>query len=136
MSAIPKHDPTVSEHPGTLLRRDVLPGLGMSITQAAADLKVTRQTLHRILAGTTAITLEMALRLEQLTGVTAETWLGLQEIYDLGHARSAHTFDVSQIPHRALPAALVEIVERHARTIWENRIIERPPLQPTPVSLR
>ena len=41
---------TSSEHPGALLRDSVLPALKLSVSQAARDLMITRQTLHRILA--------------------------------------------------------------------------------------
>src|SRR5690242_12598482 len=43
-------------HPGTVLREHVLPGLGMTVVQASRELGVCRQTLHRILAGTAAVT--------------------------------------------------------------------------------
>jgi hypothetical protein len=46
----------VPTHPGELLREDVLPALGLSVSEAARQLGVTRQTLHRILAGTHGIT--------------------------------------------------------------------------------
>ena len=48
-------------HPGEILREDVLPGLGMSVTDAASEMHVTRQALHRVLAGTAAVSPEMAL---------------------------------------------------------------------------
>ncbi len=50
-------------HPGEILREDVLPALDMSVAEAAKALKVSRQTLHRILAGTMAVSPEMAVRL-------------------------------------------------------------------------
>jgi len=49
-------------HPGAVLREDVLPALGVTVVRAAADLGVTRQTLHRILSESSAISPEMALR--------------------------------------------------------------------------
>jgi addiction module HigA family antidote len=53
----------------------------------AERIGVTRQTLHRVIAGTSAITPEMALRLEKALGSTAEAWLALQRAYDLAEAR-------------------------------------------------
>ena len=50
-------------HPGEFLREDVLPALGITVSETARQLGVSRQTLHRILAGTIAVTPEMALRL-------------------------------------------------------------------------
>ena len=73
-------------HPGELLREDVLPALGMSVRDAAIALKVTRQTLHRVLAGTTAVTPEMALRLGKFCGNGPGLWLRMQQAYDLWHA--------------------------------------------------
>lgn len=73
-------------HPGEVLREDVLPALGMSVTDAAGALNVTRQTLHRVLAGTTAVTPEMALRLGKFCGNGPGLWLRMQQAYDLWHA--------------------------------------------------
>ena len=55
-------------HPGLTLREDVLPALGLTVTQAAEQLGVARVTLSRVLNGHAAISPEMALRLE--------AWLG------------------------------------------------------------
>ncbi len=52
-------------HPGETLREDVLPALGVSVTDAAAQLGVTRPALSRMLNGRAAISPEMALRLEK-----------------------------------------------------------------------
>lgn len=51
-------------HPGELLREDVLPSLGLTVTSAAEQLGVTRAALSRVLNGRAAISPEMALRLE------------------------------------------------------------------------
>ncbi len=73
-------------HPGAILREDVLPGLGMSVAVAARRLGVTRQALHRVLAGTAAISPEMALRIGKFCGNGPEVWLRMQAAYDLWHA--------------------------------------------------
>ena len=73
-------------HPGEVLREDVLPALGMSVSDAAKALNVTRQTLHRLLAGTTSVTPEMALRLGKFCGNGPDLWIRMQEGYDLWHA--------------------------------------------------
>jgi addiction module HigA family antidote len=86
MKSAQPNDPDSFAHP--LLKRDVLPGLGLSVTQAAMDLKV-RRTLRRILAGTAAITPEMAPHLERLTDIAAMIWFEPQENYDLHRARSS-----------------------------------------------
>jgi addiction module HigA family antidote len=83
------HNPS---YPGELLREDVLPGLGLNVTQAAEQLGVTRPALSRILNGHAGISIEMALRLEQWLGVEnggrADLWLSQQAAYDLWQARA------------------------------------------------
>lgn len=80
-------------HPGETLRDDVLPALGLSVTDAALQLGVTRAALSRVLNGRAAVSPEMALRLERWLGVDnggrAGVWLGMQAAYDLWHAGKA-----------------------------------------------
>ncbi len=74
-------------HPGETLREDVLPALGMTVTDAADSLGVTRVALSRVLNGRAAVSPEMALRLERWLGVEngarAEVWLRMQAAHDL-----------------------------------------------------
>ena len=74
-------------HPGRLLRADI-EALGLSVAEAAEGLGVTRQQLYNVLNGKSAVTPEMAVRLEKGIGSTAETWLNLQTAYDLAQARA------------------------------------------------
>ena len=78
-------------HPGETLREDVLPELGLTVTEAAEQLGVTRSALSRVLNGHAAISPEMALRLEQWLGVEnggrADLWIAQQAAYDLWQAR-------------------------------------------------
>ena len=80
-------------HPGETLREDVLPALGLSVTEAAAQLGVTRAALSRVLNGRAAISPTMALRIEGWLGVenggSADAWLGQQTAYYLWQAREA-----------------------------------------------
>jgi addiction module HigA family antidote len=96
-----------AEHPGALLRDHVLPGLCLSVSQAARDLAVTRQTLHRILAGDAAITPEMAARLERLCGIAPEFWLDCQHRYELQRVKVELAPVLSRIPSRPLPEAII-----------------------------
>jgi addiction module HigA family antidote len=73
-------------HPGEILREDVLPSLGMSVTEAAKILGVSRQALHRVLAGTSSISPEMALRIGKFCGNGPQVWIRMQAAYDLWHA--------------------------------------------------
>ena len=78
-------------YPGATLREDVLPAMGLSVTEAAKQIGVTRATLSRVLNGRAAISIDMALRLERWLGVEqggrAELWLEQQLAYDLWQAR-------------------------------------------------
>ena len=80
-------------HPGETLREDILPALGLSVTEAAEQLNVSRATLSRVLNGRAAISPEMALRLECWLGVenggSADLWIAQQAAYDLWNARKA-----------------------------------------------
>lgn len=74
-------------HPGETLREDVLPELGLTVTQAATELGINRVTLSRVLNGKAGISIDLALRLEAwLDGPTAESWLRGQLAYDLWQA--------------------------------------------------
>jgi antitoxin HigA-1 len=84
-------------HPGEVLREDVLPALGMSVSGAAKALKVSRQTLYRILGGKASVTPEMALRLGKFCGNGADLWLRLQERHDLWHAERAIAAELAEI---------------------------------------
>lgn len=102
-------------HPGTVLRDRVLPGLGLSVIQAARELHVCRQTLHRILAGSAAITPEMAARLARLSGVPARFWLDLQQAHDLAQAEANLAEMLPRIPAHALPPGLAKELTAYAR---------------------
>ena len=73
-------------HPGELIG-DNLDELGVTITVAADALGITRQQLHNLIAGRSAITPEMAVKLEKAIGSTADTWLRMQMNYDLAQIR-------------------------------------------------
>ena len=97
----PSRPPT---HPGELLREDVLPALELSVSEAARQLGVSRQTLHRIMAGTHAITPEMAVRLGKFCGNGPRLWLAMQQAYDLWHAERRLRDQLERIPTHAARA--------------------------------
>lgn len=72
-------------HPGEVLREDALAALELSVSEAARRLGVSRQQLHRVLACTHPVTIEMALRIGKLAGNGPELWLRMQQNYDLWH---------------------------------------------------
>jgi len=74
-------------HPGELVG-DNLDELGVSVSDAAKALGISRQQLHNVIAGRYGITPEMAMRLEKALGSTADTWLRMQMNYDLAQLRA------------------------------------------------
>lgn len=73
-------------HPGEILQDGWLRPLGVTVTEAAKALDVSRKTLSQILNGRAGISPEMAVRLSIAFNTTAERWLQLQVQYDLWHA--------------------------------------------------
>jgi addiction module HigA family antidote len=73
-------------HPGLGLRDD-LTELGWSVAEAAEALGITRQQLYNVINGKSAITPDMAIRLEKGIGSTADAWLRMQAAFDLAQAR-------------------------------------------------
>ncbi len=81
-------------HPGAILREDVFKELGITVTDAARRLRVSRVALSRVLNEHAGISPELAIRLE-LAGVgTARGWVGMQSNYDLARATAATHPDV------------------------------------------
>ena len=73
-------------HPGEIIKALGLEPLGITVTQAAEALGVSRKTLSAILNGRAGISPEMAVRLSIACGTSAESWLNQQTQYDLWHA--------------------------------------------------
>lgn len=73
-------------HPGLSIRYDCLEPLGLSVTEAAKRLGVSRKQLSDVLNGHAGISPEMAIRLDKAFGGGAETWYRLQAAYDLAQA--------------------------------------------------
>lgn len=89
-------------HPGEILREDVLKSLDLSVSEAARRLGVSRQQLHRIIACTHPITIEMALRIGKFAGNGPGLWLRMQQAYDLWHTENRMTAELSKIETAAL----------------------------------
>jgi len=73
-------------HPGELLREDVLVPLGLTVTQTADRLRMSRVALSRVLNGRAGISPDLAIRLEHAGVSTARFWTTLQANYDLAQA--------------------------------------------------
>lgn len=93
-------------HPGLTLRDDVLPALGLTVTEAAKQLDVSRVAFSRMVNGRAAISPDMALRLEAWLGVArggdARAWLAQQSAYDVWQA--AQRFKKHPMHVRPAPA--------------------------------
>lgn len=75
-------------HPGLVIR-EVLDDLGMSVSDAAKGLGISRQQLHNLIAGRSAIGPEVAIRLELALGSSADNWLRMQAAHDLALIRQS-----------------------------------------------
>ena len=84
-------------HPGRIVRQDCVEPLGLTITEAARVLGVTRQTLNNLVNEKSGISPEMAVRLSKAFGGNPEMWLRLQANYDLAQLRHAD-IDVKRYP--------------------------------------
>lgn len=88
-------------HPGEILKELCIDPLGITITEAAEALGVSRKTLSTILNGRAGISAEMAIRLGIAFGTTPESWLNQQSMYDLWTAER----NIRSIKVRRLTAA-------------------------------
>jgi antitoxin HigA-1 len=73
-------------HPGRIVRTMCLEPCGLSVTKAAKGLGVSRQALNNLVNQKSAVSPDMAVRLEKGFGISAEMWLSMQLAYDLANA--------------------------------------------------
>jgi len=85
-------------HPGELFRDIVLPELKLSVSEAARQLGVSRQTLHAIMSGRSAVTAEMALRFGKFCSNGPGLWMRMQQAFDLWQAQSELNGELDRIP--------------------------------------
>lgn len=74
-------------HPGNIIKHDCIKALGLSVTEAASALGVSRPALSRVINGRAAVSPEMAIRLAKAFGSRPEIWLKMQLAYDLAQAQ-------------------------------------------------
>jgi len=84
-------------HPGEMLREDYLPDYGLSVSELAEAVGVSRQSINELLRERRAVSPEMALRLARLFGNTPEFWLNAQRAVDLWDAAQAIKRQVKSI---------------------------------------
>lgn len=89
-------------HPGLSIRLDFIEPVGLTITEAARRLGVSRKQLSDVVNGHSGISAEMAIRLDKAFGGGAEIWMRLQAAYDLAQAmKRADRIKVARIPRAA-----------------------------------
>ena len=88
-------------HPGEIIKEDILPSVGLSVTAAAKSFGVSRQMLDDILAERKPLSVVMCLKLSRLFGGSPEVWMRLQAAYDLKKAE--HDKKVMQRVSRIVP---------------------------------
>ena len=84
--------------PGEILKEDILPALGLSVAEAAAEMGIARQSLYKIMNGKSAVTPEMALRLGKWCGNGPGLWLRMQQARDLWEAERQIRAALADIP--------------------------------------
>ncbi len=90
-------------HPGEFIRKTYIEPFDISIRSLAVNLGVAASTLARIVSERSAVSPEMALRLSKAIGRSPESWLAMQDNYDLWQARkSANLSKVQKIPFEAI----------------------------------
>ena len=90
-------------HPGEFIREIYMEPNGLSVRKVADSLGVAPSTLNRVLNGLSNVSPEMALRLSKALGRSPESWLAMQDQYDLWHAKKA--VNLRQVKAINLPAA-------------------------------
>ena len=116
---MPMHNPP---HPGLTVRHDCLEPLGLSVTEGAKVLGVTRQALNNLVNGKAGISPEMAVRLSKAFGASPEMWLQLQMAYDLAQVRRQTEQGGGQGGGQTVRASALTGQER--RQVQEHAVLE------------
>ncbi len=92
-------------HPGLLVKHDCLEPLGLTVTEGAKVLGVSRKALSDLVNSHAGISPEMAVRLSKAFGSTPEVWAGMQLAYDMAQVmKRADTINVVRVPQPVLGA--------------------------------
>ena len=87
-------------HPGEVLLEDVIKPLGLTVTEAAKNLGVSRKTLSELVNQKAALSPEMALRIAKATNTSPESWLNMQMKLNLWNALQHEPENVSEFSHQ------------------------------------
>ncbi len=90
-------------HPGEFIREVYLSPFGVSSRMVAEKMKVSPSTLNRLINGESNVSPEMALRLSKTLGRSPESWLAMQDAYNLWHARNR--VDLHEVERLKIDAA-------------------------------
>lgn len=74
-------------HPGGFVKNEIIAARGLSVTEAASALGVTRPALSKLLNGRAHLSPEMALRIEKAFGMSMDCLMGMQNCFDIAEAR-------------------------------------------------
>ena len=88
------HEPL---HPGVIIKDILIDNTGLTISDAAERLGVTRTTLSRLLNQHAGVSPEMALRLSKLLNTSIEMWVNLQSQYDIWNIVNRHALNINNI---------------------------------------
>ena len=89
-------------HPGKVFMQDVLAPLGLTVTDAARMMGITRKALSEFVNGKSSCTVLMALRIAKVTNTSAESWLSMQIKLDLWKARQENMIHLEEFPKIAV----------------------------------
>lgn len=89
-------------HPGNIFFEDVLVPLGLTVTDAAHMMNITRKALSEFINGKSSCSPQMALRIAQVTHTSAESWLAMQIKLDLWKARQNKLGSLHEFPKIAV----------------------------------
>lgn len=93
-----KLHPSFAAHPRPWLRTEMIEPHGLSVTEAAAKLHVTRQAMSNLLGGRASLSVEMAIRFEKTFGLSADTLMWMQSAHDLARVRAdSDTIEVERV---------------------------------------
>ena len=93
-------------HPGEMLREEYMPEYGLSVSELAQSIGVSRQSVNELINEKRSLSPDMAVRLSRLFGDSAESWLNLQRNVDIWEAERSLTIKIKQLPQRSIAALL------------------------------
>lgn len=92
-------------HPGEMLKEFYLEPLGLTVTEAAEALGVSRKTLSALINGRYGVSPDMAMRLSKAFGTTTKLWLNMQQQYDLWQAKQRADLSEVRVLRQSTPEA-------------------------------